>query len=139
MFKDEEKSAIRSAEDEEFLSRLLDWGRKLEKKRSTDPSSDGFETKKASAVFKDVIGAPDVTLEEKTLVDLKESAEEREIFEKREQSILQLAEPLRKALTVRRETLERAEEKLAKLRAGENGETPAAADDGDEPKSARNR
>jgi|GEM_PF-2833763 len=114
-FKDEEKSVIRSKEDEEFLSRLLEWGRKLEAKRAVDPTSDKFETTKASEILKDVIGAPDVNLEEKTLQDLRESAEEREELEKREQSILQLAEPLRKVLSVRKDTLEKAEEKLSQL------------------------
>jgi chromosome segregation ATPase/ribosomal protein L40E len=120
-FKDEEKSVIRSKEDEEFLSRLLEWGRKLEANRSVDPGSDRFETEKASEVFKDVMGVPEVNLEEDALQDLRESAEEREEFEKREQSILQLAEPLRKALAVRKDTLEKAEDKLNKLQADLEG------------------
>jgi hypothetical protein len=111
----EEKSVIRSEEDEEFLSRLLDWGRKLEATRSDEGKSDQVETEQASEVLKDVIGVSPTSIQEETLIELQKSAEERDEFEKREESILQLAEPLRKALKVRKKTLFGAEIKLTKL------------------------
>ncbi len=114
-FKGEEKSTVRSKEDEEFLSRLLEWGRKLESKRAPDKVEDKVETEKASEVFKDVMGVASTSLPEETFQELKKSAEERAEFEKRERSILQLAEPLRNALVLRKKTLNGAEEELTQL------------------------
>lgn len=113
-FKPEEKTVVRSKEDEEFLSRLLEWGRKLEAKRET-PDTDKAETEQASRVFKDVVGAPSTSLPTESLKELKRTVEERNVYEKREESILKLAEPLRKALDLRKRALNGAEKELTQI------------------------
>jgi len=115
-FKGEDKGAIRSKEDEEFLSRLLEWGRKLESKRTPATKADKVETEKAGEIFKDVLGVAEPHIEAETFEELKKSAEEREEFEKREQSILQIAQPLQKALELRKHALNGAEGELALLK-----------------------
>ncbi|MFO7619339.1 MAG: zinc ribbon domain-containing protein, partial [Thermoplasmata archaeon] len=98
-----EKSG-RNKEDEEFLSKLLQWGKNLEAKRQHE---DKVETETATNVFKDVVGVITPTpFQEETLREIKKSAEEREQFEKREESILQMAEPLKKALDLRKKSLD---------------------------------
>lgn len=114
-FKGEEKVSSRSKEDEEFLSRLLEWGRKMESKRTPDKGEDKVETERASQVFMDVVGVTSSEIQEETFEELRKSAEVREEFEKREQSILQLAEPLRNALTLWKNTLNGAEGELTQL------------------------
>ena len=115
-FKPEEKAVVRSKEDEEFLSRLLEWGKKLESKRAT-PDVDKAETEQASRVFKDVVGAPSNPIPVESLKELKKTVEERNELEKREQSILKLAEPLRKALDLRKRALNGAEKELIQIEA----------------------
>jgi hypothetical protein len=103
----------RSKEDELFLSRLLEWGKNLEAKRVQE---DKQETQKATDIFKDVIGAISPTpLQEETLKQIKISADEREEFEKREDSILKMAEPLKKALDLRKQSLDDLEGKFKSL------------------------
>ena len=103
----------RSKEDDEFLSKLLEWGKNLEAKRAQE---DKLETQKATDVFKDVVGAINPTpLQEETIKQIKKSAEERDEFERREDSILKMAEPLKKALDLRKETLDGLENKFISL------------------------
>jgi len=113
-FKKESTNGGRSKEDELFLSRLLDWGRNLEQKRS---SEDREETEKATETFKDIMGASIPTpYEEETIKEIKKSAEERAEFEKREESIIQMATPLRKALDLRMKALNNLEKDIKPLR-----------------------
>jgi chromosome segregation ATPase len=105
----------RSKEDEEFLSRLLDWGKNLEAKRVQE---DKVETEKATNVFKDLVGAMAPTpMQEETLKEIKKSAEERAEFDKREESILRIAEPLKKALDLRKASLNDLETRIKNLQA----------------------
>jgi chromosome segregation ATPase len=107
-----EKSS-RSKEDDEFLSRLLEWGKNLEARRIQE---DKMETEKATDIFKDVIGGIAPTpLQEETIKEIRKSAEEREEFERREDSIVQMAEPLKKALDLRKESLDELEIKFKSL------------------------
>ena len=113
-FKKEAKSGGRSKEDEEFLTRLLDWGRNLEQKRAME---DKEETEKATEVFKDIVGSTISTpMQEETLKEIKKSAEEREEFEKREESINQMAIPLKKALDLRKKALDNLERAMGPLK-----------------------
>ena len=113
-FKKESSNGGRSKEDEEFLSRLLDWGRNLEQKRAAE---DKEETEKATETFKDIVGASIPTpYQEETLKEIKRSAEERAEFEKREESIVQMATPLRKALDLRMKALNNLERDIKPLR-----------------------
>ena len=113
-FKKDTSSGGRSKEDEEFLSRLLDWGRNLEQKRAAE---DKEETEKATETFKDIMGASIPTpYQEETLQEIKKSAEERAEFDKREESIIQMATPLRKALDLRKKALNNLERDLKPLR-----------------------
>jgi chromosome segregation ATPase len=103
----------RSKEDELFLSRLLEWGKNLEAKRVQE---DKMETQKATDIFKDVVGAIAPTpFQEETLKQIQISAEERDEFEKREDSILKMAEPLKKALDLRKQSLDGLEMKFRSL------------------------
>jgi len=103
----------RSKEDELFLSRLLEWGKNLEAKRVQE---DKHETQKATDIFKDVIGAIVPTqYQEETLKQIQMSADERDEFEKREDSILRMAEPLKKALDLRKQSLDDLEKKFKSL------------------------
>ncbi len=112
-FKKEAKSGGRSKEDEEFLSRLLDWGRNLEQKRAIE---DKEETEKATEVFKDIVGSTISTpMQEETLREIKKSAEERAEFDKREESINQMATPLKKALDLRMKALDNLEKAIGPL------------------------
>ena len=113
-FKKETSGGGRSKEDEEFLSRLLDWGRNLEQKRVAE---DKEETEKATETFKDIMGASIPTqYQEETLQEIKKSAEERDEFDKREESIVQMATPLRKALDLRKKALNNLERDIKPLR-----------------------
>ena len=113
-FKKETTNGGRSKEDEEFLSRLLDWGRNLEQKRAVE---DKEETHKATETFKDIMGASIPTsYQEESLQEIKKSAEERAEFEKREESIVQMATPLRKALDLRKKALNNLERDIKPLR-----------------------
>jgi len=113
-FKKDKPGGSRSKEDEEFLSKLLDWGRNLEQKRAID---DKEETEKATEVFKDVMGASIPSpYQEETLQEIKKSAEERAEFEKREESLIQMAAPLRKALDLRIKALNNLERDIKPLR-----------------------
>lgn len=113
-FKKETSGGGRSKEDEEFLSRLLDWGRNLEQKRAVE---DKEETEKATETLKDIMGASIPTeYEEETLQEIKKSAEERAEFDKREESIVQMATPLRKALDLRKKALNNLERDIKPLR-----------------------
>ncbi len=103
----------RTKEDDEFLSKLLEWGKKLEAKRIQE---DKQETEKATSTLKDLIGITASTpLQEETIMGIKRSAEEREEFEKREDSIQKMAQPLRKALDLRKESLDELERKYKNL------------------------
>jgi len=105
----------RSKEDDEFLTKLLAWGKKLEAKRIQE---DRMETDKATSILKDVMGVSAATpLQEETIMQIKKSAEEREEFERREDSIQQMAQPLRKALDLRKESLDELERKYKGLQA----------------------
>ena len=116
-FKTETSSVIQSQEDEEFLSRLLDWGRKLETKEKATVEEDEHETEKATEIFKDVVGTtPPTPLQEETLKELQKSVGERAEFERREQSIMQIAQPLRKALDLRKAALDNIEGELNVLK-----------------------
>lgn len=103
----------RTKEDDEFLSKLLEWGKKLEAKRIEE---DKRETEKATSILKDVMGVAAATpLQEETIMGIKKSAEEREEFERREDSIQKMAEPLRKALDLRKQSLDELENKYKSL------------------------
>ena len=103
----------RNKEDEEFLSRLLEWGKNLEAKRIHE---DKVETETATNIFKDVLGAATPTpMQEETLRQITKSAEEKAEFEKREESILVIAEPLRKALDLRKRSLDDLESRFKEL------------------------
>ncbi|MCK5024353.1 MAG: zinc ribbon domain-containing protein [Thermoplasmata archaeon] len=113
-FKKDEPCGGRSKEDEEFLSKLLDWGRNLEQRRVAE---DKEETNKATDTFKDVMGASIPTsYQEETLKEITKSAEERAEFAKREESIIQMATPLRKALDLRKKALNDLESRIKPLR-----------------------
>ncbi len=103
----------RTKEDDEFLSKLLEWGKKLEAKRIEE---DKRETDKATSILKDVMGVVAATpLQEETIIGIKKSAEEREEFERREDSIQKMAEPLRKALDLRKHSLDELENKYKSI------------------------
>ena len=105
-------SPERSAEDEEFLKRLLDWGKKMNVvEEETD--EDVVRREQAQSVFKAVVGTKEPTpLEKQTLQEIKKTAEERKEFERREESILAIAEPLETALKARHASLMVAEKEL---------------------------
>ncbi|MDO9538153.1 MAG: zinc ribbon domain-containing protein [Thermoplasmata archaeon] len=103
----------RAKEDDEFLSKLLEWGKNLEAKRIQE---DKQETETATNIFKDVVGSITPTpFQEETLKQIKQSADERDEFEKREESILKMAEPLKKALDLRKKALDDLEIKFKSL------------------------
>ncbi|MBA3045702.1 MAG: hypothetical protein KKH41_06330 [Candidatus Thermoplasmatota archaeon] len=108
-----QESETRNKEDEEFLSRLLDWGKNLEAKRVQE---DKLETETATNIFKDVVGTISPTpMQEETLKEIKKSAEERAEFEKREESIMKMADPLKKALDLRKKALDELESRFKNL------------------------
>lgn len=107
-------SPERSAEDEEFLKRLLDWGKKMNVvEEEVEAEDDVVRREQAQNVFKAVVGTKEPTpLEKQTLQEIKKTAEERKEFERREESILAIAEPLETALKARHASLMVAEKEL---------------------------
>lgn len=117
-FKAERKVNTRSQEDEEFLSRLLEWGKKKMAEETPSTSREDIEEEAtATDTFKVLLGTPARTsFEEDNIRELQKEAEEMSEFEKREESILKLARPLQAALKSRRESLNRAEKEIAQIR-----------------------
>ncbi len=102
-------TSLRSEEDEEFLSRLLQWG-KAQKVPDAPSHEDKKEEEDATKVFSAVLGSQEPTnVVKESIKEIQKTAEEVSVFEKREQSILKLASPLQTALKARRESLDMAE------------------------------
>ncbi|MBI5000213.1 MAG: hypothetical protein HZB92_01605 [Euryarchaeota archaeon] len=102
-------------EDEEFLKKLLEWGKQL-RKDEPDTEEDVKESENAVAVFKEVTGIEQPTeVQRERLKSIEEGVREWQEFEKREESILMLAEPLEAALKSRRTSLLEAEKDLEEL------------------------
>ncbi len=107
----EEKPLIQG--DEEFLSRLLDWGRK---KYETETVEDIEEKKEAEQVFKVIVGAEAAPQDKNAIEELKTTAEEKEKIIKREADIGRIAEPLYNLITSRKKAIDEAEAQLIELR-----------------------
>ncbi|MEW5937622.1 MAG: hypothetical protein AB1665_07380 [Candidatus Thermoplasmatota archaeon] len=110
------KPKLRTPEDEEFLKRLLDWGKRMMEEEETEEEITASE--QAMEVFREVVGVEAPTpVQEEQLKEIEESVKEWKELEKREESILRIAEPLEAALRARHTSLAKAEEELMKLRA----------------------
>ena len=99
--------------DEEFLSRLLDWGRKKYEKETEE---DVVEKEEAEQVFKVIVGAAPVPEDKEAIDGLKDTAEERDKIIKREEEIGRIAEPLYNLITSRKKAIDEAEAQLLELR-----------------------
>ena len=99
--------------DEEFLSRLLDWGRKKYEKETTE---DIEEKAEAEQVFKVIVGSTPAPEDKSAIEDLKDTAEERDKIIKREEEISRIAEPIYNLITSRKKAIDEAEVQLIELR-----------------------
>jgi len=99
--------------DEEFLSRLLDWGRKKYEKETEE---DLEEKTEAEHVFKVIVGTAPVPEDKNAIDGLKDTAEERDKIIKREEEIGRIAEPLYNLITSRKKAIDEAEAQLLELR-----------------------
>ncbi|MCK5038859.1 MAG: zinc ribbon domain-containing protein [Thermoplasmata archaeon] len=107
---------LRSQEDEEFLSRLLQWG-KTQKPPEAPAQEDIKEEEDATDVFKTFLGSQATTpIVEESIKEIQKTAEEVSELEKREESILKLATPLQTLLKARRQSLNVAEEEIEKIK-----------------------
>ncbi len=105
----------RSEEDEEFLSRLLQWG-KTQKVPDAPSEKDRKEEDDATDIFKTVLGTQEATpIVEESIREIQKTAQEVSDFEKREESILKLATPLQTLLKARRRSLDAAEKEIQKI------------------------
>jgi chromosome segregation ATPase len=105
--------APRSVEDEEFLRKLLDWGKKMQSDE-VETEEDVQQKEVAQQVMRTVVGTREPTpLQKETLKEIEKTAHEKEAFERREESILAIAEPLEAALRARHQSLLEAEGELA--------------------------
>ena len=105
----------KGTEDEEFLKRLLEWGKKMQTK-DEETDEDLVEKEQAHCVLKSVIGSREPTpLQKETLQEIEKTVQEKKVFEAREESILTIAEPLDAALKARHASIRVAEAELVEI------------------------
>jgi DNA repair exonuclease SbcCD ATPase subunit len=105
----------KGTEDEEFLKRLLEWGKKM-KATDEETDEDVAEKEQAHTVLKTIIGTREPTpLQKETLQEIEKTAEEKKAFEVREESILSISEPLEAALRARHASIHEAENELVEI------------------------
>ena len=108
----------KSTEDEEFLKRLLEWGKKMQTKDAEDVETDEdlVEKEQAHSVIKAVLGSKEpTTIQKETIIQIEKTAMEKKDLEVREESILTIAEPLEAALRARHASIQEAEAELVEI------------------------
>jgi hypothetical protein len=105
----------KSTEDEEFLKRLLEWGKKMQTK-DEETDEDVVEKEQAQTIIKTVLGSKEPTsMQKETIIQIEKTAMERKDLEVREESILTIAEPLEAALRARHASIQEAEAELVEI------------------------
>lgn len=106
----------KSTEDEEFLKRLLEWGKKMQTKDNEETDEDLVEKEQAHTVIKAVLGSKEPTTTQKeNIIQIEKTAMEKKDLEVREESILTIAEPLEAALKARHASILEAEAELVEI------------------------
>jgi hypothetical protein len=107
----------KGTEDEEFLKRLLEWGKKMQvaEEVESETEEDIHEKEHAKNVIQSVIGAKPTPIQKETIVQIEKTAQEKKEFEKREESILSIADPLEAALRARQASIKEAEAELVEI------------------------
>ncbi|MDG6221084.1 MAG: hypothetical protein QCI38_06505, partial [Candidatus Thermoplasmatota archaeon] len=96
-------------DDEEFLSRLLEWGQKVTEKKDT--TDDKLEQQLATETFAKAVGGQIEILDKDTLA-IRQGAEEKKRIEERTQKIQTISAPLEMAAQKQQEDLSRKKSEL---------------------------